>query len=172
MTKSTPERLAYAREYRRLHRSRILEYKRGYRRRHKRELSKKLVEYRKHRIAVDPVYKAREILRCEFRNRIKHAIKNNKPELFPSETLGIDLDGFRKHIESKFIGRMSWTNYGRVWHLDHIEPLALLDPHSENSIKKFWHYTNIQPLFKKDNWTKSSSIDFLTSEGVFTIFVR
>lgn len=55
---------------------------------------------------------------------------------------------------------MSWENYGnrgkdRGWHLDHINPLCLMDVDSETDLKIFNSYKNLRPLWAEENEEKS-----------------
>ena len=69
--------------------------------------------------------------------------------------LGIDYNGFMKHIESQFKDGMSWDNRGE-WHLDHIIPVSL--GKTEEEIIKLNHYSNFQPLWREDNLKKSNKV--------------
>ena len=53
---------------------------------------------------------------------------------------------------------MNWENHGKVWHLDHIDPLAHLAYlcESEENFIKAWSLANLQPLTQHDNCSKSS----------------
>jgi hypothetical protein len=53
---------------------------------------------------------------------------------------------------------MSWENWGEVWQLDHIEPVARLAFTSprERNFKKCWNLANLQPLTRKNNSSKGS----------------
>lgn len=72
-----------------------------------------------------------------------------------SEILGIDYEGFYKHIENQFINGMTWDNRG-LWELDHKVPVSL--GKTEEEIIRLNHYTNFQPLWKKDNIIKSDKV--------------
>jgi hypothetical protein len=69
--------------------------------------------------------------------------------------LGIDYEGFYKHIENQFTDGMTWDNRG-LWELDHKIPVSL--GKTEEEIIKLNHYTNFQPLWKKDNIVKSDKV--------------
>lgn len=49
---------------------------------------------------------------------------------------------------------MTWENHGKVWHIDHIKPLAIAE--REEDLYELCHYTNLQPLLVAENLKKSS----------------
>ena len=53
---------------------------------------------------------------------------------------------------------MTIKNHGKVWHIDHITPIAsfnLTDPRQQ---AKCFHYTNLQPLWAYENLSKGAKI--------------
>ena len=100
-----------------------------------------------------PIIKLKNSLRSRI-NELMNKKYNNPRTL---ELVGCDYEFLIRHIESKFIGDMSWDNYGYYgWHIDHIIPLS--SAKSEDEIKKLFHYTNLQPLWAKDNLKKRNKI--------------
>jgi len=113
--------------------------------------SKDLIVKLRERRHTDLLYK----LRIGIRTRLKMAIKYNSKGGSVIELLGIDIVGLKSYLESKFIGNMSWDNYGLYgWHIDHIIPLS--SAKTEDEFYKLCHYTNLQPLWAKDNWKKGN----------------
>ena len=51
---------------------------------------------------------------------------------------------------------MSWSNWGKVWELDHIIPLHKFDLTDREQFVKACHYTNLQPMWAKDNLSKNN----------------
>ena len=96
-----------------------------------------------------------------LRNSIPHLIRGSfkkkgySKKSLTSEILGIDYEGFYKHIENQFTNGMTWDNRG-LWELDHKIPVSL--GKTEEEIIKLNHYTNFQPLWKKDNIIKSDKV--------------
>jgi hypothetical protein len=88
-----------------------------------------------------------------LRARICNIIKNKTSKTLDS--IGLDIEEFKKFIESKFQDGMCWENYGE-WHVDHIIPLS--NGKNIEEILKLNHYTNLQPLWAKENLTKSNKI--------------
>lgn len=94
-------------------------------------------------------------LRQNLSIRISKAIsKNGKKCAKTADILGCSLDSFRMYLESRFEPGMSWENYGRVWHIDHIMPCAIFDLSKPEHQKRCFHFSNLQPLFAKDNMSK------------------
>ena len=109
----------------------------------------------KRRIKRDPIYRAMRIMRART-SEYAHKKFNKKRRKF-MEIIGIDRDGFREYISSKFKEGMSWENYGwSTWHLDHIIPLSSAKTIKE--LEELSHYTNLQPLWKDENFKKSNKI--------------
>jgi hypothetical protein len=73
------------------------------------------------------------------------------------EILGIDFNGFKNHIESKFSDGMNWDNR-HLWHIDHIIPIS--SAKSEEEVIKLNHYTNLQPLWAEDNYRKGNKLNY------------
>lgn len=70
--------------------------------------------------------------------------------------LGCSIEFLKQYLESKFKSKMSWKNYGKKWHVDHIKPLALFDLTKRRQFLKACHYTNLQPMWAKDNISKGN----------------
>lgn len=70
------------------------------------------------------------------------------------QLLGCSLPALKRHIESMFQPGMTWKNWGRVWHLDHIIPIAAFDLRDARQRRTCFRYSNLQPLFKRHNLAK------------------
>jgi len=96
--------------------------------------------------------------------RIRIALKNEKKLYSTIESLGCTIDFLRKHLEQQFYCHpisgemMTWENYGRLWHIDHIKPLCSFDLTNKEQYLKAFHYTNLQPLWAEDNLKKGNKI--------------
>lgn len=103
-------------------------------------------------------FKLRHILRDRFRKALKNKYKVGSAV----KDLGCSIEYFRKYIELKFQPKMTWKNYGKKWHIDHIKPLASFNLTDEKQLKEALHYSNLQPLWKLDNLRKSNKISDFT----------
>lgn len=71
------------------------------------------------------------------------------------DLIGCTFLEMKQHIESLFVGEMSWENKGR-WHIDHIIPLASAKTPEEMAV--LCKYTNLQPLWSMDNLKKGAKM--------------
>ena len=68
-----------------------------------------------------------------------------------------------KFIESKFYDhpitnkKMTWSNI-KDWHIDHITPLAVLDPKKDEHFKIANHFSNLQPMWANENLRKGANV--------------
>lgn len=104
-----------------------------------------------------PQNKISQNLRGRIRSAIKaqNTDKNNSMKYY----LNINIDGFKKYLEEKFIDGMSWDNYGKNgWHIDHIIPCSFFDLTIEENKQICFNYKNMQPLWELENITKQNKI--------------
>lgn len=74
--------------------------------------------------------------------------------------LGAEIIEIREWIESNWQPEMSWSNYGKLWVIDHIVPIRMFDLESPEDMKICWHYKNLMPLLKDDNLKKEGNCFF------------
>jgi len=94
-------------------------------------------------------------LKESLRSRLAKAVRRGSKSGSAIVNLGCSIDKLKSHLESKFLPKMSWKNYGK-WHIDHIKPLDSFDLTDPVELAKACHYTNLQPLWAKDNLVKSN----------------
>ena len=59
------------------------------------------------------------------------------------------------HLEKQFDINMSWDNYGKYWHIDHLIPLSWFN-NKKQAIKFGWRLKNLRPIPAKENISKSN----------------
>ncbi len=104
---------------------------------------------------IDPIYRNKKNLRRRIQDMLKSKKSIKSSGTF--QILGIDKEGFIRHIESQWEPWMSWDNYGLYnknmfnygWDIDHIIPSSTAL--TEEDIYKLNHYTNLRPLCSKVN---------------------
>lgn len=94
-------------------------------------------------------------------NRIKNTIRQRIINVLGSKSdrfnnyIGCSLKFLTKYIESQFTSEMNWSNFGEIWHIDHIIPVAAFDHSDKDNIYWCWNYKNLRPLAKTENDVKS-----------------
>lgn len=68
--------------------------------------------------------------------------------------LGCTIPHAKKHIESQFDSRMSWSNHGE-WHIDHHIPCEAFDLTKERDQRLCNNWRNLRPLWKEHNFSKN-----------------
>ena len=111
------------------------------------KISKALAKRR----AVNPIVRMANSMRRSIR---RYLDAGQKGEMSSFEIIGCSKDDLRKHLESKFRDGMTWQNYGKHWHIDHIVPL--ISAKSSDEIKRLCHWKNLQPLTAFENISKGS----------------
>lgn len=91
-----------------------------------------------------------------LRSRLHAAIKNKQKAGSAIRDLGCSIDEFITLINAKFRSGMSWNNWGEVWELDHIMPVALFDLSKRDQFLKACHFTNLQPLLVEEHNFKTA----------------
>jgi hypothetical protein len=125
------------------------------------KISKALAKRR----AGNPIVRLANSMRRSIR---RYLDAGQKGEMSSFEIIGCSKDDLRKHLESKFKDGMTWENYGKHWHIDHIVPL--ISAKSPEEVKKLCHWTNLQPLTAFENISKGSkmplAIDASSSQSI------
>ena len=139
---------------------------------------REIARQRYHRIKSDPVLRAKYLaaersrrakrkqrdpnfaLKCHLRARLSKMIREGRAVKIASAVIlvGCTLAELRGHIERQFNRGMSWANYGRVWHIDHIIPCAMFDLTEERQQRLCFHYLNLRPLRAEENMRKNSRL--------------
>jgi hypothetical protein len=96
-------------------------------------------------------------LACCLRSRTRKVLKGLIKSGSTMDMVGCTGAQLKAHLESQFVGRMSWENYGK-WEIDHIIPLAKFDLSDPKQQRLAFHYTNLRPLWEKANMEKSAKI--------------
>ena len=132
------------------------EWWREYRKKHKQLFAARSNEWKKKQLKTNSMYRLTERIRGQLNQAIRR--KNFSKSKNTIQYLGIKTKYLKKYLEHKFQPGMSWENYGKVWHIDHIIPISVVDTSKEENIKFVFHYRNLQPMFAKDNMRKSNKV--------------
>lgn len=94
-------------------------------------------------------------LRIYLRTRLNQAVKKDQKAGSAVRDLGCSIDFFKEYMAKQFKDGMTWENRGKVWEIDHIEPLCSFDLEDREEFLKVVHYTNLQPITLKDHKEKT-----------------
>jgi len=128
--------------------------KREYRQRP--EVKAAAAKYQREKMATNPQHKIRKNLSKRLWDVLRKSGECKNTSVM--KYLGCTKDQLIRHLESKFTKGMTWGNYGRGWHVDHIQPCASFDHTREDHLKICWHWTNLQPLWAEENVRKGDSL--------------
>ena len=95
-----------------------------------------------------------------MRKRISKALKTRSDSTV--DLIGCSSNQLRKHIQSQFIGCMTWDNYGKAWHIDHIVPASYFDSSQRQERLRCNHFSNLRPLWAKTNIKRSNKAGWQT----------
>lgn len=100
----------------------------------------------------NPIYAVKNYLR----KRIRKILKKHGTTI--SILVGCSGQELKAHIEAQFENGMDWSNYGTVWVIDHIHPLASFDLTDKKQVLIACHFSNLRPLFREENQEKGAKI--------------
>lgn len=103
-----------------------------------------------------PSFKIKCNIHAQMMYHLKHRNISKTSKTF--SLLGYTPKELIEHLEKKLIEGMTFNNYGKVWHIDHIKPESWFNYTNTNDeeFKKCWSLNNLQPLFAKDNFSKGN----------------
>jgi hypothetical protein len=95
-------------------------------------------------------------IRSGLRSKINLLIKKGHSYKFDSfnNLIGCSKIKFKEHLEKLFYDNITWDNYGKLWHVDHIMPCFMFDLLNEDEVRKCFHYTNLRPLLAHENLSR------------------
>jgi 5-methylcytosine-specific restriction endonuclease McrA len=93
---------------------------------------------------------------------VRKSLYNMKNGRSWEKIVGYNIKELVKHLESQFDEKMTWENYGKYWHIDHIIPRSYFkNMHlNEEELKRCWALENLQPLEAIENIKKSNKLNY------------
>ena len=136
----------------------LKEYSKKWGKEHRDKLYKYQRKYHRKMYHIKYKYDPRFKLENSIRRSIWKSLRGGKSGRHWETLVGYTIDDLMKWLELKFSNEMTWDNYGKTWHIDHIVPQSWFHYSSpnENSFKECWKLTNLQPLLVEDNLFKGN----------------
>jgi hypothetical protein len=112
--------------------------------------------YRRNEKNSNSIIKIRKSLRKRLGKLLKHSLETPKYHKGKNQLIGCSSLELKDHLEKQWQPGMTWKNWGKQWHVDHIKPCSLFDVGDPNDLLKINHFTNLQPLWAIDNIRKGN----------------
>lgn len=87
---------------------------------------------------------------------VSRALNKTNKSARTIELLGLSIDEYREYLECLFTDKMTWGNYGKYWHIDHVVPLSTFNLNNLEEQKKAFNFRNTRPLEAKENIRKGN----------------
>lgn len=97
-------------------------------------------------------------VRQNMSKRIKQYLKATKTAAKWRDIVSCTPRQLVSHLEAQFTSDMNWSNYGTLWHIDHIIPCAAFDWSRPKHLEWCWHHKNLRPLLASDNILKCDTL--------------
>lgn len=91
----------------------------------------------------DPFYRVKNNIRRRIIEALRCGGIAKSQKTF--QMLGYSPEELKRHLENQFIFGMSWNNYGKEWHVDHVKPVSMHVMSSQRSIRQCWSLNNLKP---------------------------
>lgn len=145
------------------------ENEREYYLQNKEKINKRNNEYKKKRLANDPLYRLKENTKMQIKKCITKQGYTKDSNTY--NIIGCTYDELIQYLESQFKSWMNWTNYGLYekgkynvgWDIDHIIPLS--SAKNKTELYKLFHHTNLQPLCSKVNRDEKKAKQKIPTHG-------
>ena len=116
-------------------------------------MNKYLKDYIKNGIKIDVNFRLIRNTRRKSHKALNGKLKSSSTR----DTLGIDIDTFRKWIKWRMTPDMNWSNT----QIDHVKPICMFDVSKEEELKEAFNWKNTLPLLKQDHQLKGIKFNFL-----------
>src|SRR5260221_78331 len=106
-------------------------------------------------------HKPRIRLDIVFSKAIRKSLKEGKRGQHWENIVGYTIDELISHLESQFTKEMNWDNYGKYWHIHHLEPKNIFKYDSVNHLefKLCWNLNNLSPKNSIDSVAEQDKLN-------------
>jgi hypothetical protein len=109
-------------------------------------------EWTRYKLDNDPSFKFMKVVRSRIRSALEHK------QMSSIQYLGCNSVEYYNWIEYNMDDRYNIDEHGKVWHIDHVIPLAQFDLTDEKEQLLAFNWRNTSPLEAKENLQKNKNI--------------
>ena len=109
-------------------------------------------KYKEKKRKEEPSFKIYE----NCRKRVWKVLKNKTNKT--NELLGCSKMFYQMWISFTFDNNMTWSNYGKLWDIDHVKPVDTFDLSKNNERLECFNWKNTTALCSKKNYSKKNKI--------------
>ena len=173
----------YYKEYYLVHREELKEKAKTYREEHKEHIKERRKEYNKEYRGMHnketkewwiqhpektKLYNAKR--RSSPKGRLSHTMgsciysslqKGIKSGRHWENLVGYTINELKQFLERRFKVGMTWENYGKEWHIDHVMPISAFnyEKAEDYDFKRCWRLENLQPMWVVENMKKGNKLE-------------
>ena len=100
---------------------------------------------------------------CKTTNRVYQAMKGKSKSSSTRDTLGTDIDAYRKWIEFQFTPELTWD----IIEIDHVKAFCLFDVSKDEELREAFSWKNTQTLIKHKHRQKGIKFNLLVYQVQF-----
>ena len=94
---------------------------------------------------------------CKTRSRIRHTFRGKGKSSSSRDTLGVDINTYKRWIEWQMTPHMTWDSI----EIDHVKAICLFDLSKEEELGEAFSWKNTQSLLKEVHQKKGTKFNFL-----------
>jgi hypothetical protein len=115
------------------------------------------------------VWTPQQRIASSLRSRVRIALKGGLKSGKTKEILGCSWEEAVERLKHFFEPGWTLSNFGKVWHIDHIRPVEKFDLTDPEQQKICFHYSNIQPLHWLGNLRKGTKYNPRSFESAWVV---
>lgn len=106
----------------------------------------------------NPQYRIKKSMAQGIRYKLRKRLGDKRGKRTFYDILPYTADDLFKHLEGRFKPGMSWDNYGKEWHIDHVVPDSWFDYKDikDEGFEESWKLENLQPMWAEENMKKGN----------------
>lgn len=120
-------------------------------------------DYKRRRYHADPEYR----VVMQLRARLSKAVGRGSEVSAAIAQCGCSAKELLDRLEAQFLPGMSWQGRS-AWHIDHIYPIAAIDPQNRRHVLAVNNWRNLRPAWPLENRSKSDKV----SEAAACLFEK